>query len=238
MRRVILLLAGDMRDQRLHAHQRQPPLGAQPLHLQPPRPGRLTRHRHRREPLRPRLPHRPGQRTAQPERLHPHRLTRQHPHIMINHRDRLLILTQVDPDHRSITGQQLPQSLPPRIPPPVTSRRAATLTHRTSSSLRLGHQARTTAPGGRSCISHTPAEQRPLARCPITTAALCAGSRRGLATLRHRWHRVAERRGEVSRAGQMPASAWPMARTGWSATGKGWRALRGGPGGSARSGPR
>ena len=44
MCRVILLLAGDMRDQRLDAHQRQPPFRAQPLHLQPPRPGRLARH--------------------------------------------------------------------------------------------------------------------------------------------------------------------------------------------------
>jgi len=35
---VILLLTGDMGNQRLHAHQRQAPLGTQPLHLQPPRP--------------------------------------------------------------------------------------------------------------------------------------------------------------------------------------------------------
>ena len=37
----------------------------------------------------PGLPHRPVQRLTQPERLHPHRLTRQHPPVMINHRDRL-----------------------------------------------------------------------------------------------------------------------------------------------------
>jgi hypothetical protein len=36
--------------------------------------------------------------------------------------------------------------------------------------LRLGHQARTTAPGGRSCINRITAGQPPLARCPITTA--------------------------------------------------------------------
>ena len=49
----------------------------------------------------------------------------------------------------------------------------------TSSSLRLGHQARTTAPGGRSCINHITAQQRPLARCPITTldqGCLCGHS--------------------------------------------------------------
>jgi hypothetical protein len=34
----------------------------------------------------------------------------------------------------------------------------------------LGHQARTTAPGGRSCINRITAGQPPLARCPITTA--------------------------------------------------------------------
>ena len=107
---------------------------------------------------------------TQPERLHPHRPARHHPRIMINHRDRLLILRQVDPDHRAATRQHRPQPLPPRIPPPVPpASRAATLTHRTSPSLRLGHQARTTAPGGRSGINHTPAEQPPLARCPITT---------------------------------------------------------------------
>src|SRR5207302_1026568 len=78
----------------------------------------------------------------------------------------------VNPDHRAIARQQPAQPIPPGVPLPVAPGRAvaATLTHRTSSSLRLGHQARTTAPGGRSCINHTPAEQPPLARCPITTA--------------------------------------------------------------------
>jgi hypothetical protein len=173
MRRVILLLTGDMRDQRLDAHQRQAPLRAQPLHLHPPRPGRLARHRHPVKAFRPRLPGRPVQRLAQPERLHPHRLARQHPPIMIDHRQRLLLLSQVDPGHPAIPRQQRPQPLPPRVPPPVPPRHpaAATLTHRTSSSLRLGHQARTTAPRGRSHLSHIPARQRPsLARCPITTA--------------------------------------------------------------------
>ena len=55
---------------------------------------------------------------------------------MINHRDRLLLIPQIDADHRAITRQKPPQPLPPRIPPPVTARHpaaAATLTHRTSS---------------------------------------------------------------------------------------------------------
>ena len=38
-----LLLARDMGGQRLDAYQRQPPLGAQPLHLQPPQRDRLAR---------------------------------------------------------------------------------------------------------------------------------------------------------------------------------------------------
>jgi hypothetical protein len=44
-----------------------------------------------------------------------------------------------------------PAAAPPRVPPPVPSRHptAATPAHRTSSLLRLGHQARTIAPGGR-----------------------------------------------------------------------------------------
>ena len=155
VRRIVLLLPGDMGHQRLNAHQRQAPLGAQPLHLHPPRPGRLARHSHRREPLRSRLRHRPVQRLAQPERLHLHRLTRQHPHIVIDHRDRLLVFGQVDTDHHTITRQQPAKPIPPRIPLPVSPRHAvaATLAHRTSSSLRLGHQARTTAPGGRSCLN-------------------------------------------------------------------------------------
>ena len=41
--------------------------------------------------------------------------------------------------------------------------------HRTSSSLRLGHQARTTAPGGRSPINRIITGQPPLAHCRITT---------------------------------------------------------------------
>ena len=39
---------------------------------------------------------------------------------MIDHRQRLLLLGQVDADHRAITRQQLAQPLPPRVPPPVT----------------------------------------------------------------------------------------------------------------------
>ena len=93
-----------------------------------------------------------------------------YPHIMINHRDRLLLIPQIDTDHRAITRQQPSQPLPPRIPPPVTPRHVATLTHRTSSSLRMGHQARTLAPGGRPRINHNPARQPPLARRPIRVA--------------------------------------------------------------------
>jgi hypothetical protein len=36
----------------------------------------------------------------------------------------------------------------------------------------LGHQVRTTAPGGRSCLNRIPAKQRPLARRPITTLTI------------------------------------------------------------------
>ena len=96
----------------------QPPLGAQPLHLHPPRLGRLAHHRHTRKPLRQRLPDRAVQRLTQPERLHPYGLTRDHPDIVIDHRDRLLVFGQVDPDHRTITRQQPAQPLPPGVPLP------------------------------------------------------------------------------------------------------------------------
>jgi hypothetical protein len=76
-------------------------LDAQALHLQPPRPGRLTRHRHLREPLRPRLGNRPVQRRAELERLHPDGLAGQHPHVVVDHRQRLLVLGHVNPDNRA-----------------------------------------------------------------------------------------------------------------------------------------
>src|SRR5439155_19538028 len=80
---------------------------------------------------RPGLRHRPIQRRAQPERLHPHRLAGQHAHIMIDHRERLLLIRQVDPDHRAISRQHRTKPLTPRIAPPVpTGRAATTLAHR------------------------------------------------------------------------------------------------------------
>jgi hypothetical protein len=44
----------------------------------------------------------PSQRRAQPEHRHPDCPAGQHPHIMINHRDRLTVFGQVDADHRAI----------------------------------------------------------------------------------------------------------------------------------------
>jgi hypothetical protein len=95
--------------------------------------GRLTRHRHPLKPLHPGLRGSPVQRLAQPERLHLHRLPRKHPHIVIDHRERLLAFGQIDPDHRTATRQQPPQPLPPRVPLPIPPRGAATLAHETSS---------------------------------------------------------------------------------------------------------
>src|SRR6266581_7840575 len=178
VRRIVLLLAGDMSHQRLHAHHRQAPLRAQPLHLQPPRPGRLARHRHRREPPRPGLSRRPVQRLAQPERLHPHRLTRQHPHIMINHRERLLLIGQVDPDHRAITRQHSPQLLPPRVPPAVPPRHAVTLAHRTSSLAAFGTPSPHNRTRRTSSSQLPPAEHAPPALRPITTRCEAAPRRR------------------------------------------------------------
>ena len=130
MRRVILLLPGDMRHQRLDAHQRQAPLArtaaapastAAPSARTPPSPAV--------NPLARACRHRQVQRLTQLERLHPHRLRAKHPHIVIDHRQRLLVLAQVDPDHRPIPRHQRPQPLPPRVPPPIPPRHAATLAH-------------------------------------------------------------------------------------------------------------
>ena len=71
------------------------------------------------------------------------------PHIMINHRDRLLLISLIDPDHRAITRQH-PRSRPAARPPPVTARHpAAAATLPTECLLpALGHEVRTIAPGG------------------------------------------------------------------------------------------
>ena len=53
----VLALPGPVDQQRLHAHQRQPPPGRELVQHPPPVPGRLARHRHRREtPPRPPCP--------------------------------------------------------------------------------------------------------------------------------------------------------------------------------------
>jgi hypothetical protein len=43
---------------------------------------------------------------------------------MIDYRQRLLVLGQVDPDHRAIARQQPAKPLAPRVPLPVSPRRA------------------------------------------------------------------------------------------------------------------
>jgi len=127
--RVILLLAGDVRHQRLHACQRHPEFPAQPLDLHPPRPGRLARHRQPRHPRRGRRRDRVRDRPAQLVRRTPRVPPPQHPHVMIHQRQCLLRIPQVDAQHRPVTRQQPPQMLPVRVPPPVRTRNPATLAH-------------------------------------------------------------------------------------------------------------
>ena len=52
---------------------------------------------------------------------------------MIDQRQRLLLIPQVDAQHRPATREKPSQALHPRVPPPVRTRDTATLTHRTSS---------------------------------------------------------------------------------------------------------
>jgi len=121
---------------------------------------------------------------------------------MINHRDRLLILSQVDPDHRAITRQQ--SCSRSRRPFRRRSLRAVSLpfpqdvflaaigtpspNHRTSRTL---------------LYPRHPARQQPLARCPITTP--CArfhkpSPRKRL--LMARGERSAQQQGEITPVGQ------------------------------------
>jgi hypothetical protein len=76
---------------------------------------------------------------------------------IINHRDRLPI-RQVNPDTAPSRGSIPPASAPVACSAVGPPRHAATLTHRTSSLLRLGHQARAIAPGERPRINHTSTE--------------------------------------------------------------------------------
>ena len=169
MCRIVLLLTGNMRNQRLDAHQRQAPLRAQPLHLHPARPGRLARHRHVREPLRPRLPppspapHPAGTPSPAPSSARsPARHDRSPRSPAYPRPDGSITAPSrgTRPRSRSRRAFRLrsPRVMPLPLPYPQNVLLAA-----------FGHQARTTAPGGRSCSSHIPARQRPLARCPITT---------------------------------------------------------------------
>jgi hypothetical protein len=48
---------------------------------------------------------------------------------MIDQRQRLLLITQVNAQHNPVTRHQVPQPLPARVPPLVRTRNAATLTH-------------------------------------------------------------------------------------------------------------
>jgi len=61
----VLALPRPVDQQRLHAHQRQPPPGRQLIQDPPPVPGRLARHRHRRKTP-PRLPWPPPSPAARP----------------------------------------------------------------------------------------------------------------------------------------------------------------------------
>ena len=63
---------------------------------------------------------------------------------------------------------------PPCVTLPVPPCHAANLAHRTSSCLRLGHQARTIAPGGRSRLNRFRQTRPPHRPRPITTPGLTA----------------------------------------------------------------
>src|ERR1035441_4760526 len=84
-----------------------------------------------------------------------------------------------------ITRQHPPQPLPPRVPPPVTTRQPVTLAHRTSSLVAPGtpsphYRTRRTSPP-----QPHPAERAPLARCPITTPTTVLEPRHRTLTPQH-----------------------------------------------------
>ena len=158
---VVLLLPGDMRHQRLHAHQRQPPLPAQPLDLHPPRPGRLARHRHPRRTPAPRRRH---------GRVRDHRARAGAPRTA-----RRPAATAPACHDRPAPAPASPRPgrspAPPRhaAPAPAAAPGArsaagpnAKYRYPCSSGrppwMRLGHQARTTAPGGRPLHKQNPAK--------------------------------------------------------------------------------
>ncbi len=91
---------------------------------------------------------------------------------------RLLLLRQVDPDHRPIARKHPAKPLPSLVPPPVTPRRATTLAHRTPSCVAPG----TPSPDYRTKRASLPQlllkEQAPRGLRPIT-AGMFAGPPRG-----------------------------------------------------------
>src|SRR6266516_770684 len=93
---------------------------------------------------------------------------------MINHRQRLLLIGQADPDHRAVTRQHPPQLHPPRVPSAVPRVMPLPLPIGRPPVLRLGHQARTIAPGGRPRLSYL-RQNRRLPRFALLLRAVTGG---------------------------------------------------------------
>ena len=139
---VVVFLPLLMHRQRLHAHEPVTGRIRQPHQCLPPVPGRLARHHQAREP-------RPGGTSGhplqQPGQLIGfrvlHRPAGQHPALMIDQHRGLLVLTQIDRQHRLVLRDHpaKPGELP--VPVPVSPRQPATLSHERPPAV-LGSEAR------------------------------------------------------------------------------------------------
>jgi hypothetical protein len=108
-----------------HTNARPPP-GRELIQDPPPVPGRLARHRHRREP-RPGRPARcPVQHLAQLPGPGTDPAAGDHPRIMIRHHRSLGIVSQVDPHDRVAERNQLTQPRQPRVAVAVSPGQATT----------------------------------------------------------------------------------------------------------------
>jgi hypothetical protein len=120
----VLLLPRHVRDQRLHAHQRQPARLAQVLKRHPPRPRRLARHAQPGIPHCPRLLQRPVQVRTQVMYAHPRERRASTCPSAPGHRQRLLLLTQIQPRHKRTIKNKVPPGLRPITTPGRDPRRA------------------------------------------------------------------------------------------------------------------
>src|SRR6266536_5341530 len=146
---VVVAFPRPVHRQRLHTHEPHASPVGQPHQRLPPMPGRLARHRHPHEPVFGGMLPSPHQQRSQIVRLHQRDLAGQR-HVVVVHQCRdLLVLTQINREHRTVTTNHLPQRRDLLIATPVPPRQPGTVGHERPPR-ESGIRSPSTSPGGRS----------------------------------------------------------------------------------------